>query len=134
MSEEKELTKDQRVERLVSNGFITAVLAETFKKLSNDDLDAFYAEQVEFKKNNDLSIQESAEIEKQDYSELSLEDKESLYKTLKAELYPDELTSAFEQKYHDKVVELRQLKQKFANIDLDKIKLAAEAIIQTVNK
>lgn len=126
-----EQTKEQKVQVLVDKGFITIALVTAFSKLSNDDLDAFLAEQEEFKTQQDEAIDA---IETKDFSELTDEDKEGLYQTLKAQLYPgDELTSSFEKKYHEKVVECRQLNQKLAKVNLDKIKLAAETILKSLD-
>jgi hypothetical protein len=119
-----EQTKEQKVQSLVEKGFITVALASAFTKLSNDDLDAFLAEQEEFALKGE-TLKEKPE--------LTLEEKEELFKTLKEELYPEEeVPTSFEEKFHAKVVECRELNQKLKQIDVQKIKSAAEIILNSI--
>lgn len=135
-TENKELSKEEKVQNLVSKGFISLALVAAFSKLSSSDLDAFTEFSLE--KEQASFVVEKVEQVVEDKVQLTEEQEKELLETLK-EKYPVEVEDVVEvdqeepsEKYKKIVIENRELKQK--QVNASKVLAAAKAIIQECSK
>lgn len=116
---DQELTKKERLAVLVSEGLLSAELAEAFEaKLSTSEIILFVEEQQNLA--DSLSTQEVKELTK--------EEQQELYESLRQKLGLED--SDLKKKYDEKVVECRQLKQ--SKVDTGAIKKYASEILKIV--